>query len=252
MAIRTVFTVKSSTRMWRWLGRSRVAFSLLIMPLPRWLVAVHAVPATQEWRQSCPDCGTSLWPGSSGPSGRCRSCHTRPGAPAYLVEALVITAVALVAFANLPPWETVAATWWLGCAIVLGCVDVLVHRLPLRIIAAMYTGTTAFLTIGSGLGGEWVNLRRAIVVSVMLGIILFMFCLPKNGLGLGDAALAVAVGLALGWFGWPVVVTWVVVTSLLTGLTSLALLATRRVSWNSSLPLGPFMLAAVVLSVALR
>jgi leader peptidase (prepilin peptidase)/N-methyltransferase len=168
------------------------------------------------------------------------------------VEALVGVAAVLVAVSNLPVWVRIAAGWWLLGAIVLGCVDALVHRLPLRLVAAMSAGTICFGALDAlGSGAHWAPLQRSLLVGALLAVVLFVLCLPRGGLGLGDAALALPVGFALGWFGWPTAVAWVLVASLLTGLTSLTLLAAGKVKWTSALPLGPFMLAAVVLSVAL-
>lgn len=247
MAIRTVFSVEFTKRM----TLSNVAAALLLTPLLRWLVAWYTAPATRRG-PSCRECDTELWPRSCGPTGRCFTCRSPVGAPPYLIEALTILAAALLVLSGLPGWERAAAGWWLASAIVLGCIDGMVHRLPLPYVSAMSAGTATLLAVAAASQGQWPSLQRAALAGLLLALVVFVLCLPRNGLGLGDATLAFPVGFTLGWFGWSALAGWVILGSILTGLTALALLLLRRVNWSSSLPLGPFMLLAVVAEVALR
>lgn len=162
-----------------------------------------------------------------------------------------MSAVALVVLSGYPGWVRTAAAFWLVGAIVLGAVDGLVHRLPLRIVGALSLGTTALLSAAAYTAGDWADLRRALLAGGVLAVVFFLLCLPRGGLGLGDAALAFPIGLVLGWFGWPTVAAWVLLTSLLSALTGIALIATGRASRKSRLPLGPFMLVAAVLAAAI-
>lgn len=245
MSVRTVFIAQSS--------RSKIVYSMLVTPILRYLVSVHNVQSTDSWRTSCGECEAPFWPSSSGPVNRCAGCARPVGARSYVVEALTIGAIALVAVAALSgatAWESLAASWWLLCAIVLGTVDVLVRRLPLRLVAAMLAGTAALLSVAAVVQHDGAALRRAAIAAVGLGLLVLLLCLPRSGLGLGDATLAVPVGFVLGWVGWSAVTAWVIVTLVLANVTAVALLATRRASWKSAIPFGPFMLLGVVGAVA--
>jgi leader peptidase (prepilin peptidase)/N-methyltransferase len=70
-------------------------------------------------------------------------------------------------------------------------------------------------------------------------------------MGLGDVKLALALGTALGWYGWPVLVTGAFAGLLYGALYGLALLALRRADRKSALPLGPFMLGGAFTGVVL-
>jgi leader peptidase (prepilin peptidase) / N-methyltransferase len=245
MSVRTVSAVESS--------RSKIAYFMLVMPILRHLISIHNVQSSEAWTTSCRDCDTPLWPSSSGPVNRCAGCGRAVGARSYVVEVLAVGAlglVALLAVNGASLWESLAATWWLLCAIILGTVDVLVHRLPLRVVAAMLVGVEAPLTVAAAVHGDWAALQRAAIAAVVLGVVFALLCLPRSGLGLGDATLAVPIGFVLGWVGWPAVTAWVIVTLLLSNIAAVAMLVTRRASWKSAIAFGPYMLLGVVGAVA--
>jgi leader peptidase (prepilin peptidase)/N-methyltransferase len=160
-----------------------------------------------------------------------------------LLTVLVATLLATAA----PSWTNLAAAWWIACAVLLAYTDATTHRLPLGLILLMTFGTVVLLA-GSASAAA---LTRALLTALGLGLAVFLLCLPRNGLGLGDAALAVPIGLALGWAGWASLVLWALTASLLLTGTAGTLLALRRVTRRSRLPLGPFLLLAVVPAVLL-
>lgn len=163
------------------------------------------------------------------------------------VFGVLTTVVAGVLASGPPSWTRLAAGWWLACAILLAYSDATTHRLPLGLILLMSTGTLLLLA-GSG---SPTALIRALIAGAGLGVAVLLLCLPRNGLGLGDAALAVPIGIALGWTGWPAIAVWLLTASLLLSATATALLAIGRVTRRSRLPLGPFLLLAVVPAVLL-
>jgi leader peptidase (prepilin peptidase) / N-methyltransferase len=245
MSIRTVLAAESS--------RSKIVYNMLVVPILRNLIAVHNAPSGEPWRSSCRECDTPFWPRSCGPVNRCAGCGRPVGAPSYVVEVLAVVAVALAVLAAGRAdsvGESLVAVWWLLCAIVLGSVDVLVRRLPLRLVAAMLAGTAVLMAATCAAQGDWAALGRGAAAAAGLGALIGLMCLPRSGLGLGDAALAVPVGLVLGWVGWPALTAWIIVTLLLANIAAIGLLATRRASWRSAIPFGPFMLLGVVGAVA--
>jgi leader peptidase (prepilin peptidase)/N-methyltransferase len=60
----------------------------------------------------------------------------------------------------------------------------------------------------------------------------------KIGLGMGDVTLATFIGLAVGF---PSAIVAVVLGVLMGGLVSVLLLVTRRVTLQSALPYGPYL-----------
>lgn len=68
------------------------------------------------------------------------------------------------------------------------------------------------------------------------------------GLGLGDVKFSGAIGLLLGWYGWPYLIVGTVAAFVLNGLVALVALA--RVGRKAEVPFGPTMIAGAVLALA--
>jgi leader peptidase (prepilin peptidase)/N-methyltransferase len=61
-------------------------------------------------------------------------------------------------------------------------------------------------------------------------------------MGLGDVKLAPALGAALGWYGWPVLITGAFAGLFYGAGYGLGLLVLRRAGRRAVMPLGPFMI----------
>lgn len=235
----------------------RLAAILAVVPVLRAAVARYAVPPGVADRTGCPGCGAPVGLDrplpALGPTARCPRCRGRIGAAPFAVEALSLVAVAVLALVDGAVAERVALAWWLGCAVPLVLVDLAVHRLPDRLTWPAAAGTWALLGVAALAGagaGPWL---RAVTAGVALGLAFAAttLLLGRRGFGLGDAKLALGVGALLGWQGWGLVVTGLVLTFLLSALVSVALLATRRVGWSSHLPFGPFLVAGTCAALLL-
>jgi leader peptidase (prepilin peptidase)/N-methyltransferase len=169
----------------------------------------------------------------------------RPITTDITVFGLLTAGVALMLAAGPPTWTRLAAAWWVACALLLAYSDATTHRLPLDLILLMTAGTLLLLA-GADTPTAW---TRSLAAGLGLGLAILLLCLPRNGLGLGDAALAVPIGIALGWTGWSALVLWLLTASLLLSATAVTLLALGRVTRRSRLPLGPFLLLAVIPAV---
>jgi leader peptidase (prepilin peptidase)/N-methyltransferase len=140
----------------------------------------------------------------------------------------------------------------LGVAgVLLGYVDVRVHRLPDRLtgpslgVGAVLLGLAAFAEpYGAG------DLLRAGAGALALcAFYLVLHVLNPQGLGLGDVKLAAPLGLHLAWLGWGQLVLGAFLGFLLGGLVGVALILLRRAGLRSMLPFGPSMLVGALLAV---
>lgn len=61
-------------------------------------------------------------------------------------------------------------------------------------------------------------------------------------MGFGDVKLALALGTALGWYGWRILLTGAFAGLLYGALYGLGMVVVRRAGRKSAIPLGPFML----------
>lgn len=112
---------------------------------------------------------------------------------------------------------------------VLSAIDLVVHRLPDWLVLPLYPVLTGLFLTASAVSGDWGRLGRALLAMVVIGVIFFVLALSRrDGLGLGDVKLAGALGLFLGWFGWPEALAGVLVALVLNGLASGAALLLRR------------------------
>jgi leader peptidase (prepilin peptidase)/N-methyltransferase len=226
-----------------------------------------AVASEEPWRDACPR-GHALTGPAKGWLGRarCGECGDAEGQSAsvrvsrpeaygprtglfVLAGALVCSGLALCVG---PRPEL--AVWLLAApfGLVLGSVDVRVRRLPnvltlpMAAVLAALLGAVAPLP---GAGGSWAG---ALLGGVALaGVYFLLFVLHPRGLGFGDVKLALALGIALGWYGWGVLWVGAFLGTLLAAVYGIALLLGRRAGWRTQVPFGPFMLLGALAGVLL-
>lgn len=190
-------------------------------------------------------------------TGRCPQCGQRVGARPGVIEALAAAAagVAAAAVVTGPEPTALAVLAFVVAAlfgVVLGVVDARVHRLPDRLTALAFATTATVLLAATAWTGDWGRLRGALLaaaaITVFYGV---LWLLPQSGMGFGDVKLAPLVGLVTGWFGLPTTALSLLVGVSLAGLTAVALLITRTISWRSHQAHGPFMLVGAAVAVLL-
>jgi leader peptidase (prepilin peptidase)/N-methyltransferase len=160
------------------------------------------------------------------------------------VAALVLGLVATLIHDPLP---LLAFGWIAAIGVVLAFVDVAVHRLPDRLTFAAFGGALPLLALA-----DLPRTGRALIGSLALAAVyLLLVVASPGGMGLGDAKLALCLGLALGWYGWVAVVYGAAAGFLLSGLCAGVLLILRRVTRKDSLAHGPFMLLGALAALML-
>ncbi|RPK92344.1 MULTISPECIES: A24 family peptidase [Streptomyces] len=186
-----------------------------------------------------PDPGTS----ASGPSAYA------PGvlAPLVTVVACVVLAAATGARPELIGWLALAPV-----AVLLAVVDRRVHRLPdpltlpLAGAAVLLLGGAALLP---GHAGSWTS---GLLGGLALGGFYFLlFLINPNGMGFGDVKLALALGVALGWYGWAVLFLGGFAGFLFGAAYGLSLVLLRRAGRRTGIPFGPFMIAGALAGLLL-
>ncbi|MGQ4728007.1 prepilin peptidase [Streptomyces sp. Ju416(a)] len=172
-----------------------------------------------------------------------------PGALAPLVTVLVCVALAAAIGARpeLVVWLVLAPV-----AVLLAVVDRRVHRLPdvltlpLAAAAVLLLGGAALLP---GHTGSWTS---GLLGGLALGgFYLLLFLINPNGMGFGDVKLALALGVALGWYGWTVLFLGGFAGFLFGAAYGLALVLLRRAGRGTGIPFGPFMAAGALTGVLL-
>ncbi|WP_269453159.1 prepilin peptidase [Yinghuangia sp. ASG 101] len=216
----------------------------------------HAVPAGSPPRRECPACGRLLLPyGTLVPrplsaSGRCPSCRGRIGPPPGLPEALTAAAVAVTVPVATPAWTAPLWCWLAVFGTALALVDLTVHRLPDALTFPAAGGLVVMLAGIAAVEGRPGAFLRALLAAAILGAVHLALGLTGR-IGMGDAKLAVVLGLVLGWSGGRHILVAELATLLLAGTHASALLATGRAQPHDTFAFGPFILAGTALTIAI-
>ncbi|MFD6587495.1 prepilin peptidase [Streptomyces anulatus] len=168
-------------------------------------------------------------------------------APLVTVAACVALAAATGARPELIGWLALTPV-----AVLLAVVDRRVHRLPdpltlpLAAAAVLLLGGAALLP---GHAGSWTS---GLLGGLALGgFYLLLFLINPNGMGFGDVKLALALGVALGWYGWTVLFVGGFAGFLFGALYGLALMLLRRAGRRTGIPFGPFMIGGALTGLLL-
>lgn len=173
---------------------------LAAAPMLRAAAARHSVPYGEP-RWSCGCSATRWW---LPPSGVCPRCAMRGGPARYAVE--LVAAGVGAAVGSAAHWPFVLVLGWAALfAVVLGFVDVAVHRLPDALTLPLALGTAALLPVAAQLAHRPGVLTRALIAALLLGALYGGMALVAP-MGLGDAKLAPTLGGLLAWYGWRTVV----------------------------------------------
>jgi leader peptidase (prepilin peptidase)/N-methyltransferase len=253
---------------------ARSAMLLAVTPALRWLAVRHAVEPGEPARTSCDGCATPLRPSTPAgrlllPPGRCGECGARLGAPPYALEAVTLAGVIVAVLAAPSVPIALAAVWWVLCAVPLLFVDLRVHRLPDPLTGAALAGVLLWQTIAAATGGpagaatggpgfaaaggQWPALGRAVLCALAYGAALLVLALilGPRGLGLGDVKLFVSIAALFGWWGWGTVFGVLFLSFLGSGVVAAALLITRRVERGGHIAMGPYLVGAALVMLAL-
>ncbi|MFG2193116.1 prepilin peptidase [Streptomyces sp. NPDC048639] len=135
---------------------------------------------------------------------------------------------------------------------VLALVDLAVHRLPDVLTLPMPAAAVALLGAAALLPGHAGSWTGALFGGLGLGAAyLVLFLIHPSGMGFGDVKLALTLGVALGWYGWPLLFAGAFAGFLFGALYGMGLLVARRASRKTALPFGPFMMAGTLLALML-
>lgn len=176
------------------------------------------------------------------------SFRTAAGWRHALLTAAVCAAVA--AAVGLRP-ELAVWLLLLPCWLLLAAVDWRTRQLPDALTLPLAGAAPLLLGLAAlapGAAGHWPD---ALIGELGLaGAYFVLFLIHPDGMGFGDVKLALSLGAALGWYGWPVVA--------LGGFLGLAsgavygivgVLLIQRAGRKATMPLGPFMVLGAVLAL---
>ncbi|MEE1756301.1 prepilin peptidase [Streptomyces sp. SP18CS02] len=231
----------------------RAAYRLSVEPDEAWRDACPAghrfTGPARGWLGGprCPACAVAV------PVGAADSGPPAPG-PAPSPASPVVTALACAALAWATGPRPELAVWLLVApfAVLLAAVDLAVHRLPDRLTLPLAVATAVLLGVAALLPAHAGSWPSALLGAAVLGAAYFvLFLINPAGLGFGDVKLALSLGVALGWYGWGVLLLGAFAGFLFGALYGLGLIALRRASRKSVIPFGPFMIGGALAGLLL-
>ncbi|MFI9649899.1 prepilin peptidase [Streptomyces sp. NPDC052040] len=213
--------------------------------LPRAAYRLCVEPG-QPWRDRCPQ-GHPVngWLGDA----RCADGQAHgPGTAAVCAATALVCAALALATGTRPE----LAVWLLlaPVGVLLTIVDFRVQRLPDVLTLPLAAAALLLLAAAAALPGHAGHWRTALLGTLVLGGGYgVLFLVHPNGMGFGDVKLALGLGAALGWYGWPTVVLGTFAGFLFGGLYGLALVLARRAGRRTAIPFGPFLAAGALLGL---
>ncbi|MCB5182295.1 prepilin peptidase, partial [Streptomyces antimicrobicus] len=136
--------------------------------------------------------------------------------------------------------------------VLLALVDLAVHRLPDAVTLPLAAVTAALLGVAAALPGAAGTWRAALLGGAALGGgYLVLFLIHPAGMGFGDVKLALALGVALGWYGWGVWAAGAFLGFLYGAGYGLGLVLRGRADLSAAFAFGPFMAAGAFTGVLL-
>ncbi|MFG3252628.1 prepilin peptidase [Streptomyces sp. NPDC048172] len=136
--------------------------------------------------------------------------------------------------------------------LLLSVVDRRVNRLPDVLTLPLAVGAIALLGLAALLPGAEGSWARAWMGGIVLsGAYFVLFVISPRAVGFGDVKLALALGVALGWYGWDVLFAGAFLGFLVGAVYGVALILARRAGRRTALAFGPFMVLGALAGVAL-
>ena len=149
---------------------------------------------------------------------------------------------AIVSRSTLPAWATAVHLVVLALLVMMSATDLEQRRLPHMLLDPLIVICVIFAFVNPTVS----LLDAAIGAAVAVGVLGLLGLVIRSGVALGDLYLVAPLGLLLGW---PAIFVAIFVAALLLSVSSLILLATRRVGMKSYVPFGPFLVVGTIITL---
>jgi leader peptidase (prepilin peptidase)/N-methyltransferase len=145
-------------------------------------------------------------------------------------------------FALLGPIYLLVVSWPLAAT------DLREYRLPNRLVLPSIPISIVGQVLAVALGESAGLMLRAVICALLVFGIGLLANL-RGLIGMGDVKLLGVIALALGWFGPLYAALAIGYAFGLAGVGILALVSVGRITWNSRVPLGPYLLGGFAVAL---
>ena len=134
--------------------------------------------------------------------------------------------------------------------VVLSIIDFKTMTLPTKLIYSTWIGSIVLLSIASYVMKDFDSIKTMLIggAASMLFYGIIWFVVPR-GFGFGDVRLVLLTGSILGWFGIGHAVLGVMLPFILSSIVMVPLLLLKVVDRKTKVPLGPWIIAATIITV---
>ncbi|WP_430331999.1 prepilin peptidase [Rhodococcus sp. ACT016] len=163
--------------------------------------------------------------------------------------ALFVALALRLAYIDLLP-ALPAYLYFVAVGVALTVIDIACKRLPNSLVLPSYPAVFALLTLAAAVQGDWPALLRAAVGAIALFGFYFVLALSyPAGMGFGDVKLAGVIGALLAYLSYGHLLIGAMLAFVLAAVAGAALLISRRGRVGTTIPFGPYMIAAALIAV---
>jgi leader peptidase (prepilin peptidase)/N-methyltransferase len=164
-------------------------------------------------------------------------------------SSLAAAAGALVGGAVGLEWPLLFLLPLVPVGVALGIVDLRTHLLPTVVVRPALAGVAVLAAASALLDDDLAALvRGGVAAAVVFGFFFALWWVHPAGMGYGDVRLSAVLGLALGYLGWPELVTGIYAGFLAFAVPGLLLAVLRRERrvLKEPYPFGPFLMVGAL------
>ncbi|MGH3628727.1 MAG: prepilin peptidase [Sciscionella sp.] len=186
--------------------------------------------------------------------GRAARRH-EPAVPSWQIPVQILTTAVL--FATLA-WRLGSSlvlfppSWLAATGVPLAAIDLRIRRLPDRLVLPSYLAIPGLAALTTLTGTDpTVLVRAALGMVALLAFYGLLYTRFPGQLGGGDVKLAGPIGFLLAWQSWSALLAGTLLTWVLATLAVLLTTVSRLRTGDQSLPLGPFLVGAALVTTLL-
>lgn len=137
-----------------------------------------------------------------------------------------------------------------GIGVALTVIDIDCKRLPNFLVLPSYPVVFLCLTAASAILDDWTALARAAIgAAALFGFYLLLALIHPAGMGFGDVKLAGVLGAVLAFLSYGTLLAGAVLAFVMAAIVGVVVLATRRGRLGTTIPFGPYMIAAALVAI---
>jgi leader peptidase (prepilin peptidase)/N-methyltransferase len=132
----------------------------------------------------------------------------------------------------------------------LAAIDVVEQRLPNVLLLPSFPIVIALFAVAVVVQRDWAEIIRALIgMSALCAVLLSIVVASRCGMGAADARLAGLLGLGMAWHSWATLIVATMLGLVCAAVVEAGLIATRRATPQTSIPLSPALIAGALVAV---